>query len=316
LHALAQKLRKYRFKNGSINFERSEVKFELDDQARPTGVYLKENKESNQLIEEFMLLANNKVAEFIGKPTKEKKPKTFVYRVHDEPNLDKLNALAYFIRRFGYRLQTKNRKKIGESINGLLSDVKGKNEQTLVETIAIRTMAKAEYSTKNLGHYGLAFDFYSHFTSPIRRYPDMMVHRMLEHYLNGGRSLSAEKYEDMCKHSSEMEQLATNAERTSIKYKQVEFMKDNVGKQFAGIISGVTQWGFYVELNDSKCEGMVSIRSLTDDFYEYDEAEFAIIGSASMRKFTLGDEVEIKVVNASLDKKQLDFELVAKSALH
>jgi ribonuclease R len=310
LHQLALKLRKKRFHAGSIAFERSEVKFQLDEKARPIGVYLKENKESNQLIEEFMLLANKKVAEFIGKPDANKAVRTFVYRVHDEPNKEKLNAFAFFIKRFGYQIQTKSAKKIADSMNQLLVDVHGKNEQTVVETLAIRTMAKAEYSTKNIGHYGLSFDYYSHFTSPIRRYPDMMAHRLLEHYLTGGKSVPDDTYEEMCKHSSDMEQLAANAERASVKYKQVEFMKDNVGKEFKGVISGVTQWGIYVELIDSKCEGMVPVRTLTDDFYEYDEAEFALIGNRTKRRYTMGDEVEIKVVSANLAKKQLDFEMV------
>jgi len=310
LHNLAQKLRAKRFGNGSIAFERDEVKFKLDEKARPVGIYLKENKESNQLIEEFMLLANKKVAEFVGKPDGKKTVKTFVYRIHDEPNKEKLNAFATFIKRFGYQVQTKSRKKIADSINNLLTDVHGKSEQTVVETLAIRTMAKAEYSTKNIGHYGLAFDYYSHFTSPIRRYPDMMVHRMLEHYLNDGKSFSQEKYEEMCKHASDMEQLAVNAERTSVKYKQVEYMKDNVGKVYDGVISGVTQWGIYVELIDSKCEGMVSVRSLTDDFYEYDEAEFALIGQNTKNRYTMGDKVTVKVVDANMDRRQLDFEMI------
>lgn len=310
LHELAQKLRSQRFGKGSIAFERSEVKFKLDEQARPVGVYLKENKESNQLIEEFMLLANKRTAEFVGMPDGKKKIKTYVYRVHDEPNKDKLSAFAFFIKRFGYSLQTKTRKKIAESMNDLLTDVQGKNEQTVVETLAIRTMAKAEYSTKNIGHYGLAFDYYSHFTSPIRRYPDMMAHRMLEHYLAGGESLNQESYEEMCKHSSDMEQLAASAERASIKYKQVEFMKDNVGKEFDGVISGVTQWGIYVEVVENKCEGMVSVRSLTDDFYEYDEAEYALIGERKRKRYTMGDNVRIRVAAANLLKKQLDFEMV------
>ncbi|MBI9069397.1 MAG: ribonuclease R [Salinivirgaceae bacterium] len=310
LQELAVKLRKQRFSDGSIAFERSEVKFELNEKAEPIGVYLKENKASNQLIEEFMLLANRKVAEFIGKADGKKTVKTFVYRVHDEPNKEKLGAFAYFIKRFGYTIQTKSAKAIASSINQLLVDVHGKNEQTVVETLAIRTMAKAEYSTVNLGHYGLSFDFYSHFTSPIRRYPDMMVHRMLDHYLAGGKSFSQENYEVMCKHSSEMEQLSSNAERQSIKYKQVEFMKENVGKEFKGVISGVTQWGIYVELIDSKCEGMVPVRTITDDFYEFDQAEFALIGQRTKNRYTMGDDVEIRVVSANLAKKQLDFELV------
>lgn len=309
LNDLAQKLRSRRFATGAISFEREEVKFQLDDEARPIGVYLKEQKESNQLIEEFMLLANKKVAEFIGKPT-EGKARTFVYRIHGEPNEDKLSTFALFIKRFGYQLQTKSKKKIAESMNNLLSSVNGKAEQSVIETLAVRTMAKAEYSTKNIGHYGLAFDYYTHFTSPIRRYPDMMVHRLLAHYLDGGKSVDEATYEEMCKHSSEREQLATSAERTSIKYKQVEFMQDNVGKVFEGVISGVTQWGIYVELNDSKCEGMVSVRSLTDDFYEYDEAEYAVIGHRNKKRYTMGDKVTVKVLAANMEKRQLDYALV------
>ena len=310
LNDLAQKMRKKRFAAGAISFERSEVKFKLDEEARPIGVYLKEQKEANQLIEEFMLLANRKVAEFVGKPAEGKARRTFVYRIHGEPNQEKLTAFAQFIKRFGYQLQTKTKKKIASSINNLLTDVNGKAEQTVVETLAIRTMARAEYSTKNIGHYGLAFDYYTHFTSPIRRYPDMMVHRLLAHYLENGKSVDADTYEAMCKHSSEMEQLATSAERASIKYKQVEFMKDNVGKIFDGVVSGVTQWGIYVELDGSMCEGMVSIRTLTDDHYEYDEAEFAVIGRRTKRRYTMGDKVSVRVVAANMEKKQLDFEMV------
>ncbi len=310
LNDLAQKMRKKRFAAGAISFERSEVKFKLDEEARPIGVYLKEQKEANQLIEEFMLLANRKVAEFVGKPAEGKAKRTFVYRIHGEPNQEKLTAFAQFIKRFGYQLQTKTKKKIASSINNLLTDVNGKAEQTVVETLAIRTMARAEYSTKNIGHYGLAFDYYTHFTSPIRRYPDMMVHRLLAHYLENGKSVDADAYEAMCKHSSEMEQLATSAERASIKYKQVEFMKDNVGKIFDGVVSGVTQWGIYVELDGSMCEGMVSIRTLTDDHYEYDEAEFAVIGRRTKRRYTMGDKVSVRVVAANMEKKQLDFEMV------
>jgi ribonuclease R len=314
LHNLAQKMRERRFAAGAISFEREEVKFQLDEEARPIGVYLKEQKESNQLIEEFMLLANRKVAEFIGKPADNKGRRTFVYRIHGEPNEDKLMTFALFIKRFGYQLQTKSKRKIAESMNNLLNNVNGKAEQSVIETLAVRTMAKAEYSTKNIGHYGLAFDYYTHFTSPIRRYPDMMVHRLLAHYLDGGKSVPEDTYEEMCKHSSEREQLATSAERTSIKYKQVEFMQDNVGKIFDGVISGVTQWGIYVELNDSKCEGMVSVRSLTDDFYEYDEAEYAVIGHRNKKRYTMGDKVTVKVLAANMEKRQLDFALVNMQA--
>ncbi len=305
LNSLAQQLRAKRFKDGSIDFERSEVKFKLDENGKPLGVYSKVSKEANKLVEEFMLLANRKVAEFVGKT--EKKPKTFVYRIHDKPNREKLNAFSKFIKRFGYQLKLKSKKDIAQSINGLLTEVVGKNEQEVVETLAIRTMAKAEYSTKNIGHYGLAFDYYSHFTSPIRRYPDMMVHRLLGRYLNNGKSVPAGKYEEMCKHSSEMEQKAVNAERASIKYKQVEFMSDKIDKTFDGIISGVTQWGLFVEIIENKCEGLVSIRDITDDFYIFDDQNYCIIGKHKKVKYQLGDKIKIKVVNANLQKKQLDF---------
>jgi ribonuclease R len=309
LNDLAQKLRAKRFDKGAIDFERVEVKFEIDEKGKPTRVFFKESKEANKLIEEFMLLANKKVAEFIGRVPKGKNAKTFVYRTHDKPSLDKLNSFNQFIRKFGYGIKTANTKAISSSMNQLLHDVKGKNIENLVETLAIRSMSKAEYTTENIGHYGLHFDFYTHFTSPIRRYPDMMVHRLLQKYLDEGRSVNAEKYEDKCKHSSEMEQRAANAERASIKYKQVEFMQDKIGMDFPGTISGVTEWGFYVELEDNKCEGMVSIRELEDDFYEFDEDNYCIVGRYHRKIYQLGDSVKIRVTSANLAAKQLDFVL-------
>lgn len=311
LDQLAKTLRKKRFLHGAINFDRYEVKFELDDQGKPINVYFKESKDSNKLIEEFMLLANKTVAEFVGKTGKDKKAKTFVYRVHDLPDPEKLENFAEFIRRFGYKLKINGTKTdVSKGINQLLDDVQGKREQNLIETVAVRSMAKAQYSTHNAGHYGLAFDYYTHFTSPIRRYPDMMVHRLLEKYLSGGRSVSEQRYEELCKHASSMEQVAANAERASIKYKQVEFMSERMGIIFDGVISGVTEWGLYVELNENKCEGMVPIRDLDDDYYEFDEKNYCLIGRRKKQRYRLGDPITIKVVRANLEKKQLDFALV------
>ena len=312
LNALAKKLREKRFKGGAINFERSEVKFEIDENGKPVSVYFKEPKDSNQLIEEFMLLANKTVAEFVGKVPKGKKPKTFVYRIHDKPQPDKFDTFRQFIKKFGYKINAASEASISASLNDILGKVKGKTEQNLIEMIAIRSMAKAEYSTFNIGHYGLAFKHYSHFTSPIRRYPDMMVHRLLEKYLNSGRSVSAEQYEDMCEHSSKMEQQAAMAERASIKYKQVEFMKDKTGQDFDGKISGVTEWGIYVELDENHCEGMIPIRDLDDDFYIFDDQNYCIEGRRTHNIFRLGDRLKIKVASANLEKKQLDFMLVEK----
>ena len=309
LDNLAKKIRARRFKNGAISFDRVEVKFNIDEKGKPLGVFFKEMKDSNQLIEEFMLLANKRVAEFIGQVAKGKKAKTFVYRIHDKPDPEKLAKFSNFIQRFGYSINTTSHKNITTSINELLDEIQGKKEQNVIETLAVRSMAKAVYSTKNVGHYGLSFPFYTHFTSPIRRYPDMMVHRMLTSYINGDESKNKGKYEEMCKHASEMERRAAEAERASIKYKQVEFMKDHIGEEFDGIISGVTEWGFYVELNDSKCEGLVHIRELDDDYYFFDEDNYAIIGKRSKKAYQLGDPVRISIVRADLQKKQLDYTL-------
>ena len=274
-------------------------------------VYFKESKDANKLIEEFMLLANRTVAEFVGCPPKGQTKKTFVYRIHELPEPEKMANLATFIRRFGYRFKAEGTKsELSKSINTLLDNVRGKPEKNLIETVAIRAMQKAKYSTDNVGHYGLAFDYYTHFTSPIRRYPDMMVHRLLERYLAGGRSVMKKKYEDLCKHCSDMEQVAANAERASVKYKQVEFMSDKLGQVFDGVISGVTEWGIYVELNENKCEGMVPIRDLEGDYYEFDEKNYCLVGQRTRKRYQLGDSITVRVAQANLERKQLDFQLV------
>lgn len=309
LNSLAQILRQRRYKEGSINFERKEVKFHLDETGYPTGVYFKINKEANQLIEEFMLVANRTVANHINTIAKGGK-KSFVYRIHDKPDPEKLNHLSRFVKRFGYQISTGSKNKIAHSINNMIEDAKDKPHRHLIEVLSVRSMAKAIYSTHNIGHYGLAFNYYTHFTSPIRRYPDMLVHRLLAKYIDNGRSYPAQKLEEKCEHCSDMEQKAVNAERASIKYKQVEFMKDHMGEEFDGIISGVTHWGLYVEINENGCEGMIPLQTLDDDYYIFEEEEMAIIGSRHNRKFQLGDAVRVQVAGANLLKKQLDFELI------
>lgn len=311
LDRLAKQLRADRYANGSVEFDRVEVRFDIDETGHPVSVFFKESKDANKLIEEFMLLANKTVATTIGQPASHKKPKAFVYRVHDMPDPGKLADLSKIARTFGFKVKEQgSSREVNKSINRMLADVKGRGEENFLSTLAIRSMAKAVYTTKNIGHYGLAFDYYTHFTSPIRRYPDMMVHRLLERYLNGGRSVNTEKLEELCKHSSDMEQLAANAERASIKYKQVEYMGDHMGEIYDGVISGVTEWGFYVELNDNMCEGLVPVRDLADDYYDFDEKNYCLVGRRRGVRYRLGDEVKVRVARASLEKKQLDFVLV------
>ncbi|RDC55623.1 ribonuclease R [Pedobacter chinensis] len=310
LNELAYILRDRKFKNGAISFESTEVKFKLDESGKPIGVYVKERKDAHKLIEDYMLLANRKVAEFIAKKTKGKDKLTFVYRVHDSPNMETLNTFATFASRFGYKINTKSDKEIAKSLNHLMADVEGKKEQNILTSLAIRSMAKAIYSTKKTSHYGLAFEYYTHFTSPIRRYPDVMAHRLLQTYLTGGKSADMEFYEVACVHSSAMEKRAADAERASIKYKQAEYLEDNIGTEYKGIISGVTEWGMYVEIEENKCEGMIRLRDISDDFYVLDEKNYCIVGQRKKKKYQLGDEVMIRVKKVDLSKRQIDFTLI------
>jgi ribonuclease R len=308
LHNLAQQLRKRRFSSGAFFFEKTEVQFDLDKDGKPLGIRFRDMGTSNQLIEEFMLLANRHVAEFVGKKLR---GKTFVYRIHDKPDPEKIENFSHFITRFGYKLIEDDKTSLPKAMNRLLNSVAGKKEQNIIETLALRAMAKAVYSTDNIGHFGLSFKYYTHFTSPIRRYPDMMAHRLLTEYLNNENPGGKDKYEKLCEHSSKMERLSAEAERASVKYKQVEYMSDKTGKEFEGIISGVTEWGIYVEIIENQCEGMVNIRELGDDYYEYDEDNYCIRGRSTGKVYTLGDKVIIEVVKADLQKKQLDYRLVS-----
>jgi ribonuclease R len=316
LHELASIIRQERFRKGSISFERPEMKVIVDKEGKPVEIVQKVTKEANWLIEEFMLLANREVAYLIGAKSAGKKPKTFVYRIHEEPNLDKIEAFRTFIHHLGYSMKpTNNARELSGEINTLLEPAKGKPEDGAIEIMALRSMARARYSTDNMGHYGLAFDYYTHFTSPIRRYPDMMVHRMLAHYLDSGKSLDKKSYEDKCKHSSEREQLATEAERASIKYKMVEFMQDKIGLEFDGNVSGITEWGIFVELDPTKVEGMVALREIKEDYFIYDNETMSLRGKSSGKRFVLGTPVKVKVVRANLDQKQLDFALIWEEPL-
>ena len=312
LDELAKILRKRRMKEGAISFDRVEVKFNLDEEANPVGVFFKQSKDANKLIEEFMLLANRKVAEFIGLSKRKATNKTFIYRIHDEPDVEKLASLQNIIRKFGYKINTETKETTSDSLNQLLSDVQGKAESNMIETLTIRTMSKAVYTTQNIGHYGLAFDYYSHFTSPIRRYPDVMTHRLLQHYLDGGDTPKSNFYEEKCKHSSNREELASKAERASIKYMQVKYMQDHKDEEFEGVITGVTEWGVYVEIKANKCEGMVRIRDIKSDYYIFDEKQYAIVGQSTKYLYQLGDDVKVKVKHTDLERKHLDFTLIEK----
>ena len=307
LDELAKIMRENRMNNGAISFDKVEVKFNLSETGNPEGVYFKTSKDSNHLIEEFMLLANKKVSEFIGR-----QKKTFVYRIHDEPNEEKLFAMQELIKKFGYEVDF-NSGSVAQVLNNLMKEVNGKKEQNLIDTLAIRSMSKAKYSTDNIGHYGLAFEYYSHFTSPIRRYPDVMVHRLLQFYIDGGKSADTELYESKSIHCSQMEGLATKAERDSIKYMQVKYMQDHKDQEFLGVISGVTEFGIFVEIIENKCEGMVRIREIKDDYYIFDEKQYALVGQSTKNVLQLGDEIYVKVKTADLVKKQLDFHFIREN---
>ena len=311
LDALAKQLRKKRFKNGAVKFDREELHFDIDEKGKPTRAYYKKSKDANKLIEEFMLLANRQVAESIGKVKKGQKAKTLPYRIHDQPDPTKLERLRQFIIGFGYKMKTTGSKEeIAKSLNKLMDDVNGKREQNVIESVALRAMMKAKYSVFNIGHYGLAFDYYTHFTSPIRRYPDTMVHRLLTRYQDGGRSANRDHYEELCEHSSDMEQIAQNAERDSIKYKMVEFMADFIGDEFDAHISGITSYGIYAEIDENHCEGMIPMHDLDDDYYDFDERNYQLVGRRRHNKYMLGDPIRIKVAKANIEKRQLDFTIV------
>ena len=310
LDRLAKCLRERRFKGGAVKFDREELHFDIDEKGKPTRAYFKKSNDATQLIEEFMLLANRTVAESIGKVKKGTKAKTLPYRIHDQPDPTKLETLREFVTKFGYKLKTAGTKgAISKSLNALMDDCQGKREQKLIETVALRAMMKAKYSTHNIGHYGLAFDYYTHFTSPIRRYPDTMVHRLLTKYQDGARSANQQKYEDLCEHCSDMEQVAQQAERDSIKYKMVEFMEDKIGNEYDAHISGIQSYGIYCEIDENHCEGMVPMRDLDDDYYEFDERNYCLVGRRHHQKYQLGDPVRIKVARANMEKRQLDFTL-------
>jgi ribonuclease R len=311
LHKLATILRKQRFENGALRVEQTEVKFKIDEKGRPVNVFFKESKEANWLIEEFMLLANKQVAKYVGfKDHPQKEIKTFVYRVHDQPNQDKLAELKRFVANFGYKLDLNNPKTISVSINKMLTEVKGKPEADMIENLTIRSMAKAIYTTENIGHYGLGFDFYTHFTSPIRRYPDVMVHRLLQRYMDEGTSVKKEEYENKCRHCSDMEKRASEAERASIKYKQVEYLSERLGIEYEGVITGVTEWGIYVEILENKCEGMIRLRDMESDYYFFDEKNYQIRGTRTGQIYRLGDKVTIRVKNTDMEKRTIDFEMI------